>query len=139
MAFSDVAVIKIDPSTGRVSFSLQNKKLIKIDKLVQCVILSLLNTPGKDGLDPDLGGGLGSMIGTNFDPNDPTEILAEVAHRVRKSEREIIEAQTGLEEDPEAKLREIQIRGLVQGENIDEVFVRLRIINEVGQISDLAV
>jgi hypothetical protein len=139
MSFADIAVIKVDPNTRRVSFKLQNKKLSGIDKLVQIVVLSLLESSGQDVLDPDRGGGLNTLVGSNFDPSDPTEILGEVAHRVRKSEKEIIESQLGLDESPESKLSEIQIMGLEQSENIDEVFVRIRIINEVGQISDLAV
>lgn len=139
MSFPDIAVIKVDPTTGLVSFKLQSKKLTGIDKLVQCVVLALLETPGQDVLDPDRGGGMGTLVGTNFDLSDPSEILGEVAHRVRKVEKEIIESQMGLDEDPTEKLLEVQIMKLMQGENLDEVFVRLRIINEVGQISDLAV
>jgi hypothetical protein len=135
----ELLVIKVDPSTHRVALAIQNKKAEGILALIQIVVLSLLNTPGRDALDPGAGGGLPAMIAGNVDPNDPQEIFAEVAQRVRKTQQEIVQNQIGLRASAEEKLREIVILGMEQGVAIDEVLVRLRIVNQAGRLSDVVV
>lgn len=139
MSFADIQLIDVDTETRLVRFVLKPKKLTGISKLIQIVVLSLLNVPGRDVLDPDKGGGLPSLVGNNIDPNDATEIFAEVVQRVKKSQAEIIAAQVGLDEEPEEKLQELQIVEIKQGANIDEIFVRIRVINEAGRTSDIVV
>lgn len=139
MSFPDVQVIDVDPITRRVSFRLKPKLITGISKLIQIVVLSLMNVPGRDVLDPEKGGGLPAMIGMNIDPNDSTEVFAEIAQRVKKSQDEIVSAQIGLNEDPEARLQELQIVSIQKGETLDEVLVRIRIINEAGRASDIVV
>lgn len=139
MIDNEIQLIDIHPITRLVTFTLKPKRLSGIYKLIQVVILSLLNVPGKDVLDPDEGGGLPALIGTNFDPNDSDEAFGEIARRVRKSEQEIIDQQIGIEEDPEARLVSIQIINIENAENLDGIRSRLRIINEAGQASDVVV
>lgn len=133
----DIQMIERDPQTGRISFKLKAKKLTGISKLVQIVVLSLLNVPGQDVLDPDKGGGLPALVGGNIDPNDSTEVFAEVARRVRKTEQETIDFQIGVNDPPEEKLRELRILGIDRGGTPDEVFVRIRVVNEAGQATDV--
>lgn len=133
----DIQVLYIDPSTRRVSLKLGFKSVTGISKLLQIVVLSLLNVPGKDILDPELGGGLPELIGLNFDPTDTGEILSEVGRRIRKAETEIQTSQVGLNCPPDEKLQSIQVASITPGENLDEVLVRLRVINELGQRSDV--
>ncbi len=57
--------------------------------------------------------------------------------RVKKSQKEIIEAQVGLNEDPEERLQELQIVSITQGASADEVFVKIRVINEAGRTADV--
>lgn len=137
MSFADIQVINVDQTSRRVFFKLYPKKVTGISKLIQIVVLSLLTVPGRDVLDPDLGGGLPSLVGSNIDPNDSTELFGEVAQRVKKAQKEIISAQVGLNEDPEEKLQELQIVSISQGSSADEVFVRVRVINEAGRTADV--
>lgn len=139
MSFADIQLIDVDEVTRLVRFVLKPKKVTGISKLIQVVVLSLLNVPGRDVLDPDKGGGLPALIGYNFGIDDTTEIFAEVAQRVKKSQGEIIAAQVGLNDDPEEKLQELQIVEIKQGANADEIFVRIRVINEAGRTSDIVV
>lgn len=132
----DVQLIKIDPYTRRVSLELSHKPITGVMKLIQIVYLSLMNNPGKDVLSPDRGGGFPSMIGMNIDTEDTTEIFGEIAQRVKKTQTEIIDDQIGLNLEPEEKLRDIAIMEISPGE-IDEIFVRLRVINEAGKVTDL--
>lgn len=136
---ADIQVIKVNPTNRRVSLSLSHKKAEGISALIQIVVLSLLNTPGKDVLNPGDGAGLPAMIGKNFDPNDVEEIQAEVIERVGKAKDEIIDYQIGLDIDQEERLRDIEVMGVEEGEQIDEVLVNLRVINAAGRINDIVV
>lgn len=136
----DIQVIDVDTITRKVSLVLKPKKLTGISKLIQIVVLSLLNDPGRDVLDPDKGAGFPGMIGqTNIDPSDSTELYAEIQQRVTKAETEIINDQIGLDDPPEEKLRELKIMGIEEGDDINEFFVRLRLINEAGRTADILV
>lgn len=135
----DIQVIDVDPVTRKVFFKIYTKKVTGIYKLIQIVVLSLLNVPGRDVLDPEKGGGLPSLVGSNIDPNDSTELYADIAQRVAKTESEIINDQIGIPDDPSEKLKELRLIEIKQGENIDEVLLRLRIINQEGRTSDITV
>lgn len=135
----DIKVIQVDPSSRKVSFRVSSLPISGIDLLIQVVILSLLNVPGQDVLDLNDGGGFPEMIGMNIDATDTTEVAAEISRRVRKSQTEIIAAQTGLNLLPQEKLKELFISSIKPGENIDEVLVTIRIINEAGQLTDVVV
>ena len=135
----DIQLISVDPITKLATVTMQPKTVTGIMKLMQVVVLSLLTVPGKDALDPDKGGGLPELIGMNISVNDSTEIFSEVATRVAKTQAEVIASQVGLDLIPSEKLKEIQIVSLDQSQAIDEVAVRLRIINELRQTSDVVV
>jgi len=135
----DIKVIHRDTTTGRLTFKVSSMPVIGSDLLVQLVVLSLLNTPGKDILDLNNGGGIPEMIGLNIDATDSTEIVAEVTRRIKKTQVEIINAQSGLNVTSDEKLRDLQITGISQGETIDEVLVVIRVINEAGKITDIVV
>lgn len=135
----DISLLQVDPDTREVSFKLSHKSIKGMSKLLQIVVLSLLNTPGKDVLDPGDGAGIPEMIGMNYDPSDLGDILAELTRRVRKSETEILASQVGLILAPEETLRSVSIMSVSPGAALDEVAVRIRIINELGQQSDVVI
>lgn len=135
----EILVIYIDPATKRVTFRIQPKVVSGVLKLTQIVLLSLLNIPGQDVLNPEEGGGIPELIGFNFGEGELNEIAAEVTRRVRKTEAEVLDQQIGLTIPPAERLREIQIINIEQGDGIDSVFVRLRIINELGQQQDVVI
>ena len=139
MSSYEIQVLTVDPVSREESFQISSRKVTGISKLVQIVVLSLLSVEGKDALDPGKGGGLPSLISSNIDPNDSTEIFAEIARRVRKTEQEILEDQLGSADTADEKLREIQIVGVEKGASDDVIFVRLRVINERGQVFDAVV
>jgi phage baseplate assembly protein W len=134
----DLQIYNVDPETNKVTFVVKPRKVSGISKLIQIVLLSLLNNPGKDVLDPDKGGGLEELVGFNINPKDSTVIFAEVSRRIKKSEREILEDQIGSSDTPTEKLRELQLVDITEG-NIDQINVRVRIINQAGQTSDVTV
>jgi hypothetical protein len=135
----EIRLIDIEPVTRRVSFRLQPKVVTGVLKLAQVVIISLLNIPGKDILDPTSGGGLPELIGFNIGTDDMLEITSELTRRIRKTEAEVLDKQIGLTIAANERLKEIQILLIGPGASDDEVLVRLRIINELGQQLDVVV
>lgn len=133
----DIQLIKIDPVTRVVSLKMSTKKVVGISKLLQIVVLSLFNSPGKDILDLDRGAGIPDMIGMNLDPDDLTEVLSEVTRRIKNTEREILTEQIGLNIPPTEKLRELRLISVGPGANLGEVAVRVRIVNELGQRAEV--
>lgn len=128
----DIQCIVVDPVSGRVSLALGSKILTGMQKLVQIVILSLLNIPGKDVLDPASGGGLPAMIGENFDPNDKAELYSEVVRRVAASESQVLASQIGLTLPAAEQLAKLQVVNIKNAVNSDSADVTLRITNEAG-------
>ena len=135
----EILLILIDPNTRRVSFKIQPKIASGITKLTQIVLLSFLNIPGQDVLDPELGGGIPELLGFNFGPDEQNEIVSEVTRRIRKSEAEILSQQIGMTIPASERLKEVQIIGIDEGDGIDAIFLRLRIVNELGQQQDVVV
>lgn len=135
----EILLIYIDSSTRRVSFKIQPKVVSGVLKLTQIVLLSLLNVPGQDVLNPEDGGGIPELIGFNFGSDEFNEIAAEVTRRVRKTEAEVLDQQIGLTIPASERLSEVQIVSIEEGDGIDSVFVRLRVINELGQNQDVVI
>lgn len=133
----DIQCLTVDPVTKRVSLKLGSKILTGPSKLFQIVVLSLLNIPGKDVLDPGAGGGIPSMIGANFDPTDETELFSEVVRRVKASQSQILRNQIGLNAVPDEKLREIHVVKISVNPGGDSADVKLRIISETGRAQDV--
>ena len=133
----DVQCIFVDPVTKKVSLKLGSKILTGAPKLLQVVVLSLLNVPGKDVLDPGAGGGLPAMIGGNFDPSDETELFSEVARRVKKTQKDILENQVGLNIIPDEKLLQLHVVSITGNPGGDSADVKLRLISESGRTQDV--
>ena len=134
---SDLRLIKIDPVTRIITLEASPKQISGSELLVQIVVLSLLNVPGKDVLDPNKGGGIPSLIGYNI--YDEDTIFSDIAERVSKTQEEILDDQIGLRIDPEEKLKEIIIKEVSRGGSEDEISLRLQIVNEVGRIAEVVI
>lgn len=135
----DIKIVHVDPITRKVSIRLSSETVEGVDALIQIVVLSLLNASGKAVLDPEDGGGLPDLIGTNLSADDPQELFAEVQQKINKTQAEVTAQQVGLDLDSEEKLKSITILGIEPGAQEDEVFVKIRLTNEAGRITDLAV
>lgn len=134
----DIQTISVDPITGKVSFGLVSKSYTGAMKLAQVVILSLMNMPGKDVLDPSLGGGLPSLLGYNVGEETIDDIRGEIVRMVNKSADEIILSQTGLDIPASEKLGELRVLGVESGGAADSIRVRIRIVNESGKNIDVS-
>jgi phage baseplate assembly protein W len=131
----DFKIISIDERTRRVTIKpgIVPKKVSGIDKLIQIVIMAIYTDPGRNVFSPDQGSGLPSLIGTNINPADPTEALADVTERIEKIRDEILENQNALEnESSTERLADLQVLSIDTGVQIDEVIVELKLISEAG-------
>lgn len=135
----DIQLIAVHPTTRVVSLKTGTRLVTGLNELVQVVVLSLFNNPGRDVLDPGRGSGIPSMIGMNYDTNNMTEILGELTRRIKITETEVLNAQIGLQISPAAKLRELKLIRVGPGANEGEVEAKIRIINELGQRSEVVI
>lgn len=133
----DLGTIKRDPLTGAVSFGMSAQPITGTAKLTQIVVLSLLNVPGKDLLDPALGGGVPELLGMNIDLTDMTEVTAELVRKVKKTQSEILAAQVGLAISDEERLSQLSIESVGPGESEDSIAITVRIINAAGRVTDV--
>lgn len=138
----DYQVIAIDSVTRKVSLAppMPPKKIEGLTKLVQIVYLALLTNPGRNTLYPARGSGLLSLIGSNLDLTDETEIIADVSERLEKIKIEIIEAQSSLENETNSeRIRDIIILRVEAGAQIDEIEVVFRLISEAGEVAQFII
>lgn len=135
----DTKIVHVHPSSRQVSIRLSPMTVSGIDLLIQLVVLSLLNDPGKAILDIADGGGLPELIGRNLSMEDPQELYAELQQRINKTKTEVLNQQLGLDLEAEEKLRDLTILSVEPGVDESSATVRIRLINEAGRIIDLAV
>ena len=139
---SDISLFTVDPKTRKVSFALKPKLIYGMEKLIQIILINLFTSPdGRDVLDPAIGGGIMDLIGDNIDIDNKSAVFAVVAEKIKKTEREIISSQIGVNCPNTEKLREIQIVDIEAGMNDNGTYVnvKLRIVNTAGQLTDIMV
>ena len=138
----DFKVFSVDPETNRVTLTppLDPVRVSGKHKLIQIVLLALLTDPGRNVSYPARGSGIPSLIGSNIDPEDPTEVLGDISERLEKIKDEIIDSQSALKnETPSERLQDLLVLNVDVGTQIDEVVVKFRIVSEAGDEIDLTV
>jgi hypothetical protein len=133
----DIQLFTINPTTYEIKWGLVPKVITGINKLVQIVVLSLLEIPGYDVLDPAHGSGIPSMIGDNIDAEDISAVKGEIARKIKKTQSEVIRSQVGLNCPLDEKLIDLKILNISQGESIDEIMVRIRVISAAGKAANV--
>lgn len=94
-----VAVIAERPSTDRSSIlqlelGKSFKSIVGIEKLVQLFTKILLQTPGSDIFNPQIGGGLSKVIGTLYGLSDSRRIASAAVSAVDKAANDILRMQS---------------------------------------------
>lgn len=138
----DLKLFTRDEDTGALSLTPPSppQKVSGLDKLVQAVFLAILNDPGRNVFTPQEGSGLPSLIGSNISVEDSSEVIAEVSEKIDKIEEELLDAQTGLEnEEPSERLRELSVISVESGINIDEILLKFKIVSEAGDETYIAI
>jgi len=128
----DIKVLKQDPLTGRLTIGMSRppQQVSGIDLLVQIVALLFMTNGGRSIVSPGRTGGLRQLIGTNFDPSDPSELLADVRTMVNMVEQQIKEEQTNTSRPPSERLQALQLIDLVPDPDQPVIEVIVAVINE---------
>jgi phage baseplate assembly protein W len=100
-------------------------------KLLQTVIKVLLTTPGSDIFNPQLGGGLRSVIGTNF--NDATSAEMRVRQAISDTENQLQVLHSGTTNLPiSEKLRSISVLSVEFSIESSALYARIAVTSQDG-------
>ena len=127
---SDLKILAISVD-GKLSLALARptQKVSGIDKLVQIVTLCFLNRGKRSIFNPGRTGGLRQLLGTNVDPDDPQELMADVRLTVNQVERFIKEDQTRTTRVPSERLRQLQLVDIL-ATDAQEIQLFVAVVNE---------
>lgn len=138
---ADLKILTEDPATGRLRLGVPRppQTVEGIDLLVQIVVVLLLNNGGRSIFAPDRGGGLRLLIGSNYDPTDPSELFADLRLMVSQVEERIKAEQLITRRPPSERLLSLSLIDIVAGDDQLEVEVVLQVINEEQQTQQAVV
>lgn len=136
----DFQITTVDSTTGRVTLGIPRvpRVLTGIDKLAQVVTLQVLRNPGRDLLSPEQGAGFRAMIG-QYNFVDPKEVQGVVVQKIKLMETQLIAAQLPGVGTPDERLKKLVLQDLAFDDVTRELLVRIRVINELDQETDLLV
>ena len=103
-----------------------------VQKLAQMVEKLLLTTPGTDLRNPDVGGGLLALIGTNVDPANTQSVFAQIQQGIGQVVTEIQKNQEGANIPLDEQLESLDLIS-VDFENNDDLNVRILITSKAGR------
>jgi len=112
----------------QVSLGSRARSVEGIDKVIQKVIKVLLNTPGTDSRNLNLGGGLNTYIGQ---PLNPKEVPSDIATSVRITEEQIIGSESEKNLPDRDKLSSIKILSISMADSTS-LRLNLEITNKLG-------
>jgi hypothetical protein len=141
MAAGDLKVLIQDPNTGALTLGLSRppEYVSGIDKLVQIVVLEILNNGGRSIFRPGAGGGLRALLGTNTDYDDVSELFSDVQVTLARVEENIKRAQVTTSRPPSERLSQLQIVDIVPDEPNLAVEVYLGVVNEEQDLAQAVV
>lgn len=121
--------------TGRLRLGLTRPpaKLSGIDLLVQDVALLLLNNGGRSIFAPGRAGGLRTLIGTGYSPDDPSELFADIRLVVSRIEQLIKESQVRSRRPPSERLSALRLIDIVPDQTNPEMEIVISVVNEEQQ------
>ena len=136
-----LSIFITDPLTGKLIPGVTRPPTYVegIDKLVQVVALLFLNNGDRSIFAPDRAGGMRSLIGSNIDPEDPSELFADVRIILNRVEQTIKEEQINTSRPPSERLLSLQLVDIVPNEQELAVEIRVGVVNEEQQYTPAAV
>ena len=141
----DLQITQIDPTTGIVTLGLgiSPPLLTGLDLLVQLVTLTFLKDPGgRDVIQPTAGSGLRAAMGQyniTSGNNDITQVNLLMIQQTKVVEQQILQNQEGTTSDATERLNSLQVLDVGFDPQSDEALLRVQIINEAGDVTDVIV
>jgi phage baseplate assembly protein W len=132
---ADLKVLIRDPNTGRLRVGMPRppQYVSGIDLLVQIVATLFMTNGGRSIVVPDRAGGLRDLIGTNIDPEDPSELFADVRTMINMVERQIKEEQVNTSRPPSERLQALQLIDIVPDDEQPIIEIIISVVNEEQQ------
>jgi hypothetical protein len=103
-----------------------------VQKLAQMVEKILLTTPGTDLRNPDSGGGILSLIGTNIDPANIQPVFAQIQQGVGQVLSEFQKNQEGVELPLDEQLESLDLIS-VDFENNEDLNISILVTSKAGR------
>jgi hypothetical protein len=137
----DLKMLILDPATGRLRLGMPRPpaKISGIDLLVQIVVLLFMNNGGRAIVAPGRAGGLRALLGSNINPEDPSELFADVRLIVSRVEQLIKEEQVRTQRPPSERLHNLQLIDIVPDPVSPEIEIIIAVVNEEQQQSQAVV
>lgn len=139
----DFQVISKNPITNEILLGppIPPRTISGARELLQIVVLSLLNTPGRNAQYPLMGSGIPAMIGqVNLSEKDTSEIFSILVGKVEKVKNEILEYQKALTKSSAAALlSDLLIINIESGATFDAISIRFRMITQDGSVEDFVI
>lgn len=129
----DLKVFTTDATTGALVPGIPRppQTVEGIDLLVQIVAILYLNNGGRSIFQPGRAGGLRGYIGMAIDPEDPSELFADLRLMTSRIEQIIKEEQVQTRRPPSERLQSLQLVDIVPGgDQVDSVELIVAVINE---------
>ena len=132
---ADLKLLIVDENTGRLRPGIPRppETVEGIDLLVQNVALLYLNNCGSSIFNPGRSGGLRSYIGQNFDPDDPSELFADLRLMTSRIEQTIKEEQVKVSRPPSERLQSLDLLDIVPDDEQPEIELIVVVVNEEQQ------
>ena len=137
----DLKLLTRDPITGRLRPGLTSppQEISGIDLLVQNVALLFLTNGGRSIVVPDRVGGLLRFIGANYDPEDASELFADLRLMTSQIEQRIKEEQISTARPPSERLVALQLIDIVPDDDQPEIEIIVGVVNEEQQTAQAVV
>jgi len=128
----DLKVLITDPNTGRLRVGIPRppQQVEGIDLLVQIVVLLYLNNGGRSIFAPGRAGGLRDYIGLNHDPDDPSELFADLRLMTSRIEQIIKEEQARTTRPPSERLQSLFVLDIIPDDTQPEIEIQVQVVNE---------
>lgn len=131
---SDIKIVYRDENTGVLTIGIPRppEYVEGIEKLVQIVVIELLTSSGRDIIDPNDGGNLRSLIGTNINYDDESEIFTEIKMLVSLAETNIKKRQVSVARKSNEQLASLTLTDVVPNEDqgLLEIFIRVQSMDQ---------
>jgi len=137
----DLKVLTLDSITGRLVLGIPRppQQVAGIDLLVQIVTLLFLNNGGRSIAEPGRAGGLRNFIGLNFDPEDPSELFADLRLMTSRVEQMIREEQERTNRPASERLLSLSLLDIVPDPVLPEIEIIVQVRNQEQQTSQAVV
>ena len=134
-------ILSVDAGTGLLKLGLAtpSDEIEGIELLVQIVTILYLTDGGRSITFPDRVGGLRQFLGNNVNPDDPSELMADIRMMTTQIEQQIKQEQTSTGRPPSERLQALQLIDIIPNEADASIEIIVSVMNEEQQTEQAVV